>query len=236
MAISKCVPSLRFFTLTIACLSIPMLLAIAASASPTVIIISPKGGGSSGSPVLYEAYATSVSCAGGVSAMRIYTAPGVIAFTTSGAHIEHFVNLGPGSYSTAVQAWDNCGGVAKVAVDLTVDSAAGVSVFLPNQVSAEWPVHVAASAQNPSCSGGISALRFYTAAGVTPYTISSNMLDAYVNLVPGTYNLTVQAWDKCGHSFKSQLNEAVTAGSDAYLYGAANFFPAYGVARLNISS
>jgi hypothetical protein len=123
--------------------------------------------------------------------MRIYSAPGVNAFTTSGAHIEHFITVVPGSYSTVVQAWDNCGGVVKAAVDLTVDSTAGVSVFLPNQTSAEWPVHVAASAQNPSCSGGISALRIYTASGVTPYTIDSNMLDAYVNLVPGTYNLAV---------------------------------------------
>ena len=120
MAIPRCFAILRFSVVTITCLSIPMLLASAANASPTVIVISPKGGGSFGSPVLYEAYATSAGCAG-VSAMRIYTAPGVIGFTTSGAHIEHFVTLAPGTYSTAVQAWDNCGGVAKATVDLTVD-------------------------------------------------------------------------------------------------------------------
>jgi hypothetical protein len=214
------------------------LVAIAASASPTIVIISPRSGASSGSPVLYEAYATSASCAGGISAMRIYTAPGVNAFTTSGAHIEHFIALTPGSYSTVVLAWDNCGGVSKAAVNLTVDSTAGVSVFLPNQASAEWPVHVAASAQNPSCSGGINALRIYTASGVTPYTINSNQLDAYMNLVPGTYNLTIQAWDNCGHTFKSQIAESVTTGSDAYLYGAATLNQAnkFGIVQLDIAS
>ncbi len=236
MPTPKHFPTPRFPAFTIACLSLSILLAVAASASPTVVVISPKGGAASGSPVFYEAYATSAGCAAGISAMRILTAPGVTAFKTGGAHIEHFVTLVPGSYSTEVQAWDNCGGSTKAAVDLTVDSTAGVSVFLPNHTSAEWPVHVAASAQNPSCPTGISALRIYTASGVTPYTIDSNMLDAYVNLVPGTYNLTVRALDKCGHTFNSQLSEVVTAGSDAYLYGAADFFPASGVARLNINS
>ncbi|HEX4785053.1 MAG TPA: hypothetical protein VH350_11960 [Candidatus Sulfotelmatobacter sp.] len=235
MAVPKRFPPLRLAVLNI---SVPIFLAIAAFASPTVVVISPQSGGSPGSPIFYEAYATSANCAGGISAMRIYTAPGVNAFTTNGAHVEHFITLAPGSYSTVVQAWDNCGGVAKVTVDLTVGSTAGVSMFLPNQPSAEWPVHVAASAQSPSCSGGISALRIYTASGVTPYTIDSNMLDAYVNLVPGNYNFTVQAWDNCGHIFKSQFAENVTTGSDAYLYGAANLKQAneFGIVELGITS
>lgn len=238
MPILKFSSPLRFVAFIIACLCTIIPLSTVASASPTVTVISPKTGSSAGSPVFFEAYATSAGCANGISAMRIYTAPGVNAFTTSGAHIEHFLTLQPGSYATVVQAWDNCGGVGKTAVNLTVHSTAGVSVFLPNQASAEWPVHIAASAQNSSCSTGISALRIYTASGVTPYTIDSNALDAYINLVPGTYGLTIQAWDNCGHVFKSQLAESVTAGPDAYVYAATYLFSAnrFGLAELAVNS
>jgi hypothetical protein len=209
--------------------------AIAAYATPTVTVISPKSGISAGAPVFYEAYATSPDCAGGIAAMRIYSAPGVNAFTVNGAHIERFIDLAPGTYSTVVQAWDNCGGVSKTPVDLTVGSDAGVSVYLPNQSPANWPVHVAASAESPSCPDGIASIRIYTAPGVAPYTIDSNQLDAYVNLVPGTYDMTIQSWDNCGNVFKSPLTEVVTAGSDAYLYGGAGYYPVSGIAKLDIN-
>jgi len=194
----------------------------AAYASPTITVISPKTGTTAGAPVFYEAYAISPDCAAGIAAMRIYTAPGVDALTVSGAHIEQFLTLDPGTYSTVVQASDNCGGVSESKVDLTVHSAAGVSVYLPNQSSLNWPVHVAASAESPSCSEGIAALRIYTSDVVSPYDIHSNTLDAYVNLVPGTYDMIVKAWDNCGHVYRSDFNVLVTAGQDAYLYGASN--------------
>lgn len=237
MTLPKSSLILRRSVFTIIFLSISTLFTMAAYASPTVSIISPKSGLSSGSPVFFEAYATT-NCAKGISAMRIYTAPGVNAFTTTGAHIEHFITLQNGSYNAAVQAWDNCGGVSKTNVALTVHSTAGVSVFLPDQTSPAWPVHIAASAQNAACSDGISALRIYTASGVTPYTIHSNMLDAYINLVPGNYNLTIQAFDNCGHVFKSQLAESVTSNPDVYLYEAATLDQSNksGIAELDIAS
>lgn len=61
--------------------------------------------------------------------MRIYTASGVNAYTVNGAHIETFITLAAGFYSAVVQAWDNCGGVAKTPVNITVKNTAGVSVF-----------------------------------------------------------------------------------------------------------
>jgi hypothetical protein len=154
--------------------------------------------------------------------MRIYTAPGVSAYTVDGAHIETFITLAVGSYSTVVEAWDNCGGVAKKTVDITVNSDAGLSVFLPSSSSIGIPVHVAASAQNPDCSGGISSIRIYTASGMAPYTIDSDQLNAFVNLLPGTYDLTVQAWDNCGHVYKAPLTETATGAADGYLYATAS--------------
>ena len=115
-------------------------------AAPTVTVLSPKSASASGSPVFYEAYATSPACASGISAMRIYTAPGVNAYTVNGAHIETFITLAAGSYSTVVQAWDNCGGVAKTPVNITVKNTAGVSVFFADE----------RSCKHSSPSGGIS--------------------------------------------------------------------------------
>ena len=88
-------------------------LAGTASAALTVNVISPTineftGTASGGTPVFYEAYATSPECAAGISAMRIYTNPGVDAYTVNGGHLETFISLPLGTYATVVQAWDNC--------------------------------------------------------------------------------------------------------------------------------
>ena len=151
--------------------------------------------------------------------MRIYSAPGVNAFTVYGAHIETFIPLTAGSHSTVVQAWDNCGGVGKATVDLTVNSEAGISVFLPSNTSAGTPVHIAASAQNPDCSAGINAIRIYTANGIAPYTVESDQVNAFVNLLPAAdYNLTLIAWDNCGHTYKYDFVETAVGAADGYLY------------------
>ncbi len=203
-------------------------------ATPTVTVLSPKTSSNSGSPVFYEAYAISPSCSAGISAMRIYTAPGLSAYTVDGAHIETFITLAAGTYSTVVQAWDNCGGVGKTTVDITINSNAGVSVFLPKSSSANIPVHIAASAQNPDC--GISAIRIYTADGIAPYTIDSNQLNAFVNLLPGTYDLTVQAWDNCGHVYKAPLTETAVGAADSYLYAAFGKNSEDYIAEFNLSN
>src|ERR1700686_227990 len=195
---------------TLSCLGISGVLAISAYAAPTVTVIAPKAGTFVGSPIFYEAYATSPACAKGIAAMRIYTADRISAYTVTGAHLETFLNLAPGTYNTFVQAWDNCGGVGKAAVTLNVTPNAGVTVFLPNAPAGSHPVHIAASAQNSACAAGISSIRIYTADHTSPYTINSNQLDTYLTLVPDTYKLTIQAWDKCGHVYKSQFNQTVT--------------------------
>ncbi|HEY1801581.1 MAG TPA: beta-propeller fold lactonase family protein [Terriglobales bacterium] len=207
---------------------------VVASASPVITVLSPKSA-SGGSPVFYEAYAVSAGCSKGVSSMRIYTAPGVIAYKASGGHLETFVKLKAGSYNTVVQAWDNCGGVSKTAVPLKVNSAAGVTVYLPVGKSDSAPVHFAASAQNPACAKGMSAVRIYTGPGVSPYTMPGAQLDAYVALPSKGYVPVVQAWDNCGHVFKSSFSLAVSGGSDGYLYGSYGTEDK-GVVQLNIAA
>lgn len=203
--------------LAISTLCLP-LIPKAAFAAPTINLISPKSGSSSGSPVFYEATATT-TCAKGMASMTVYSAPGVVIDTVPGAHVEDFLKLSAGSYNTVVQAKDNCGGVSKTPVAITVSSTAGVSVFLPNAASAYSPVHFAASAQNPACPAGIAAMRIYTSWGYTPYTIESGQLDAFVVLKADTYGATMQAWDNCGNVFKTNFQIQSDGGdSDSYLY------------------
>ena len=91
-----------------------------ALAAPVVVVKSPAAGSSIGSPINYVASASSSSCAKGISAIQIYTAPGVNAYTIHANQLNTNINLPKGTYQTVVQAWDKCGGVGKTAVNITV--------------------------------------------------------------------------------------------------------------------
>src|SRR3981189_2585498 len=86
---------------------------LASATTPVVTITSPGSGGSVGSPVNYVASASSSSCSKGIATLRIYTAPGVNAYTINSNSLNTNINLPVGSYNTTIQAWDNCGGVGK---------------------------------------------------------------------------------------------------------------------------
>ena len=96
-----------------------------------------------------------------------------------------------------------------------------VTVRSPKEGSSgQSPVPFHASATSPSCSKGIAAIRIYTAPGVSAYNVKSDQLDAFIPLVPGSYNAVVQAWDNCGQVGKTAVNLTVAAdtGTHHYLY------------------
>lgn len=95
-------------------------------ASGTVLVTAPKTSSTDSSPVQFIATATT-SCSKGVSAMGIYTAPYQLAYTVSGASLNHSLTLNPGTYNTVVEEWDNCGGAATTPVTITVSSSGGSS-------------------------------------------------------------------------------------------------------------
>jgi 6-phosphogluconolactonase (cycloisomerase 2 family) len=100
-------------------------LASAASATtPVVTVTSPTNNSQDSSPVHFVATASSPQCPQGIAAMRIYTAPYVSVYTVDSDQINTDLTLQPGSYVTVVQAWDNCGGVGKTDVDITVSNNA----------------------------------------------------------------------------------------------------------------
>jgi hypothetical protein len=84
-------------------------------------VTSPTNGATVSSPVHFVACATAApNCTKGIAAMRIYTAPGVSAYTVNGVSLDTHLTLAPGSHNTVVQAWDNCGSVYKTPVSITV--------------------------------------------------------------------------------------------------------------------
>jgi len=194
------------------CLSV-CVIAPACSAWAAIGVSTPGNGSTVASPVHYVANASS-TCAKGVAAMGLYTAPNVLAYKVSGANLDTNLNLGSGTYHTVVQEWDNCNGSTSTPITITVGgSASGVQVKLPASNSAvASPVHYVASAAT-SCAKGVAAIGIYTAPNQLAYTANGANLDANVNLNPGSYNTVVQAWDNCGSSATMPVNLNVTSST-----------------------
>ena len=84
-------------------------------------VVSPTNGGAPTSPVHFVASATAPNCSAGIASMRIYTAPGVAAYTVNSASLDTYLSMSKGSYNAVIQAWDNCGNVYKTPVSITVE-------------------------------------------------------------------------------------------------------------------
>jgi major membrane immunogen (membrane-anchored lipoprotein) len=173
---------------------------IVKGSAPEVQVMAPTNNATVATQVQYIATA-STSCPKGVSAMGIYTAPGVLAYVTQGASLNKVLTLNPGTYSTVVQEWDNCGGSATTPVTINVkgqQSGGSVQVSAPaNNANVATSVQFVASATT-SCSAGVSAMGIYTAPGVLAYKVNANKLNTVLTLTPGLYHTVVQEWDNCG--------------------------------------
>ena len=198
-----------------------------AFAALVLTVTSPQSGWTVNSPIYYAASASSPGCAKGIAAMRIYVAPHVAVFSIDAPQFETFVNLKPGTYNTVLQAWDNCGGVAKAAIKVTVAASGGVTLYSPaNHTVATSPIRFIAGASSPGCAGGISAIHLYTAPGVEAYSEPGNHLDANLTLTPATYDAVIQASDNCGHIFKVPVAATVKPATVAPTPPAASASPA----------
>src|ERR1700680_2383596 len=119
-------------------LLIVCLLAICAPAAfAGVNVTSPANGSTISGAVPYAASATTSSCSRGVASMGIYTAPGVLAYTTNGSSLNTSLNLSAGTYNTTVEEWDYCGGASTTPIKVTVTSGGGKS-FTNLQHSGGW--------------------------------------------------------------------------------------------------
>lgn len=191
----------------------------AVNGAGSVSVSSPSNGTTTASPVHVVASAQSAACPAGVDAMRIYTAPGMVAMTQKAAKIDTQLPLtAPGTYNVVVEAYDRCNHAFRSPVLVTVNSAKpspdGVTVMSPaNDATVSSPVHVVATANAQNCPKGITAMRIYTAPHVGVDDTKANKLDNTVNLTPGKHDLVVQAWDACNNVYKTLVTVNVKQGT-----------------------
>ncbi len=178
-----------------------------------VTVSAPANGSQVSTSVQYTATATT-SCSKGVSAIGVYSAPGVLAYSTSGSSLNHQISFSPGTYETTVQSWDNCGGSAKTPITIYVSSAAAqVQVTAPTDNSnVSGDVQYTATSTT-GCSKGISAMGIYTSPGVLAYTSQGASLNTTLSLNAGTYQTVVQEWDNCGGSTYTPVTITVGGSS-----------------------
>jgi hypothetical protein len=187
-------------------------------AAPEVQVMAPTNNATVGNQVQYLATA-STSCPNGVSAMGIYTAPGVLAHVSPGASLNKTLTLNAGTYSTVVQEWDNCGGSASTPVTIKVAGvqAGGGSVKIAapaNNATVAPSVQFVASATT-SCTAGVAAMGIYPAPGVLAYKVNGANLNTVLSLNPGVYHTIVQEWDKCGGTAVAPVVITVGSGGGA---------------------
>jgi hypothetical protein len=181
----------------------------------SVSVSAPANGSTVSSTVQYVASASS-SCSSGVSAMGIYTAPGLLAYSTKGAQLNTVLSLNPGVYNTVVEEWDNCGGATVAPITITVGSGgggSGVTVTSPQSNSTVGSTVQYVASATSSCSTGVSAMGIYTAPGVLAYSTKGAELNTVLTLNPGVYNTVVEEWDNCGGAAVAPVTITVGGGS-----------------------
>ncbi len=189
----------------------------AASAFANVTVTSPTNGSTVGTSVNFVATATTSTCSKGVGSMGIYPAPYQLAYVSNGASLNTNLNFNPGTYNVVVEEWDNCGGATTSTVTITVKSGStGVFVTSPaNNSSVGGSVNYVATATT-KCSLGVASMGIYTAPYQLAYVVSGASLNTNLSLSPGTYNTTVEEWDKCGGAATAPVTVTVTSSGQIF--------------------
>jgi hypothetical protein len=200
----KCAPQL---------LAIFVCLFAAVSAFAGVTVTSPANSSTVGTSVKFVATATASSCSKGVASMGIYPEPNELSYVVNGASLNTTLNLNPGTYNAVVQEWDQCGGSSTSTVKITVTSSGTTGVFVTspaNNSTVSSPTNFVATATT-SCSLGVASMGIYTAPSKLAYVVNGASLNTSLSLSSGTYNTTVQEWDKCGGASTTPIT--ITVGS-----------------------
>jgi len=196
----------------ISCCVISIFLVLATSALATVTVSSPSNGATVGSPVNYVATATTSTCSKGVASMGIYV-DGSLVYVVNGASMNTNWTLAPGTYSTVVEEWDQCGGATYTTLEITVAGQTGVWVTSPaNNSQVVSPVNYVASATTTTCSKGVASTGIYVDNKLT-YVAQGASLNTQLSLSKGSHNTVVEEWDNCGGAAYSTVN--VTVASSA---------------------
>jgi hypothetical protein len=180
------------------CVSILAFFFLAAmSAFAGVTVSSPGNGSTVGTSINFVASATT-SCSSGVASMGIYPTPYWLDYVVDGGSLNTSISLNPGYYNVVVEEWDNCGGASTSTVAINVTNESGVHVTSPaNNSTTGTSVNFAATATT-TCSLGVASMGIYPTPYWLDYVVNGASLNTNLTLNPGTYNVVVEEWDKCG--------------------------------------
>ncbi len=196
-------------------------LCLATLASASVTVSEPKNNSTVAIQVQYVASAAT-TCSKGVSAMGIYTAPGVLAYQTQGAALNTLLTLNPGVYNTVVQEWDNCGSSTYTPITIRVGNSSNsegqVSVTAPQANSTVSPTMQYVASATSSCSKGVASMGIYTAPAALAYTTQGAELNTVIELKPGTYKTVVEEWDNCGGAATTPITITVGGGANGGVF------------------
>jgi hypothetical protein len=104
---------------------------VTVSSTGGVTVYAPTVSVPAASPIHFVASASAVStCTKGIASIRIYSAPGVKAYTVNSSGLDTFLSLPSGTYSSTIQAWDKCGGVYKTPVTVTAQNTSGRFLYM----------------------------------------------------------------------------------------------------------
>jgi hypothetical protein len=195
--------------------------------SPSYAISSGQNGASyyGGSPTHIVAYAASPDCASGISGIQIYTADGVLAYSTYSSYVDVQLPLSPNIYQLDIKVWDNCGGVADDGIQdwvpigstgqITVDQPIANFTYAPPGTGAlaGGNIGIVATATT-TCAKGVSAVGADDAPGHRVAGENGKQLVATITLQPGTTKLVIEEWDNCGGA--STVTVPVTVASGGF--------------------
>lgn len=174
-----------------------------------VTIATPAANAVVSSPVQIQA---SVPSNAPVTTMQVYV-DSKLQYSTNGTTVNTSLSMGQGSHYLVVQAWDIGGGTWKTGENITVqgNSNGGVTITSPtNGAVVSSPVHFVASASAPNCSNGIDSMQIYPTPGWDDYSVHAAQINTNLPLASGSYpDVVVQAWDKCGNVYKSNVSITV---------------------------
>ncbi|HZQ22298.1 MAG TPA: hypothetical protein VFA89_05810 [Terriglobales bacterium] len=150
------------------------------ASSGSVTVTAPKNNSTVAQTIQYVATAWT-SCSKGVSAMGIYTAPGVLVYTVGGASLNTLITLSPGKYTTTVEEWDNCGGAATTNVTITVGSGGGGggSTFYNLQKSGGWTGYALSPPSYQICNN-CPGIQFSMTQGIKSPSLSGNSTQFWI--------------------------------------------------------
>ena len=188
----------------------------AASAFAGVTITSPTNGSTVSTSVNFVA-SSSTSCSKGVASMGIYPTPYQLAYTGNSASLSTSLNFNPGTYNVVVEEWDYCGGATTSTVNITVKTGqSAVYVTSPaNHSTVGSPAKFAATATT-TCSLGVASMGIYTAPNQLAYVTNGASLNTSLTLTAGTYNTTVEEWDKCGGAATTPITITVNSSGQTF--------------------